>query len=100
MPGRDHSREFKLGCCRRIATGQERPARVCREHNPAEGVLSRRRKEYEAGGEEAFGEQRSPGAEALGARIAELERFCGEPALENEALKKATRTAMSRNGTR
>ncbi len=34
-----------------------------------------------------------------GARIAELERFCGKLALENEILKKASRTVMSRNGT-
>ncbi len=99
MPGRNHSREFKLECCRQIATGQKRPAQVCREHKVAESVLSRWRKEYEARGEEAFGEKQSSETEALEARIAELERFCGKLALENEILKKASRTVMSRNGT-
>ncbi len=99
MPGRNHSREFKLECCRRIATGQKRPAQVCREHNLAESLLARWRKQYEARGEEAFGETQGSEKEALEARIAELERFCGKLALENEILKKASRTLTSRNGT-
>ncbi len=100
MPGRNHSREFKLECCRQIATGQKRPAQICREHNLAESVLTRWRKEYDARGEEAFGEKRVSETQALEARVAELERFCGQLALENEILKKASRTVMSRNGTR
>ena len=99
MPGRNHSREFKLECCRQIATGQKRPAQICREHNLAESVLTRWRKEYDARGEEAFGEKRVSETQALEARVAELERFCGQLALENEILKKASRAAMSRNGT-
>ena len=99
MPGRNHSREFKLECCRRIAAGQRRPAQVCREHNLAESLLARWRKEYEARGEEAFSEKQISETAALEARVAELERFCGKLALENEILKKASRTVMSRNGT-
>jgi putative transposase len=99
MPGRNHSREFKLECCRQIATGQRRPAQVCREHNLAERLLARWRKVYEAWGEEAFGEKQVSETAALEARVAELERFCGKLALENEILKKASRTVMSRNGT-
>ena len=99
MPGRNHSREFKMECCRQIATGQKRPAQICREHNLAESVLTRWRKEYDARGEEAFGEKRVSETQALEARVAELERFCGQLALENEILKKASRTVMSRNGT-
>ncbi len=57
MPGRNHSRQFKLECVRQVATGQKRPAQVCREHNLAESVLLRWRKEYEARGEEAFTEK-------------------------------------------
>ncbi len=99
MPGRNHSPEFKLECCRQIATGQKRPAQVCREHNLAESLLARWRKEYGARGEEAFSEKQTSETAALEARIAELERFCGKLALENEILKKASRTVMSRNGT-
>ena len=89
-----------MECCRQIATGQRRPAQVCREHNLADSLLARWRKEYEARGEEAFSEKQISETAALEARVAELERFCGKLALENEILKKASRTVMSRNGTR
>ncbi len=36
-----HSREFKLDIVRQVATGQKRPAQVCREYGIAESVLSR-----------------------------------------------------------
>ncbi len=57
MPGRSHSRQFKLECVRQVATGQKRPVQLCRELNLAESVLLRWRKEYEARGEEAFTEK-------------------------------------------
>ncbi len=41
MQKRVHSREFKLEIVRQIATGQKRPAQVCREYGLAESVLSR-----------------------------------------------------------
>ena len=90
MPNRrrNHTTEFKLECCRQVATGQKRPAQICREHNLSESVLLRWRKEYDARGEAAFTEKQPSGEEALQARIAELERFCGKLALENEILKK------------
>ena len=87
-PRRNHTREFKLQCCRLAATGQKRPAQICREHNLSESVLLRWRKEYDARGEAAFTERQLSGNEVLEARIAELERFCGKLALENEILKK------------
>ncbi len=97
---RNHTREFKLECCRQVATGQKRPAQLCREHNLSESVLLRWRKEYEARGEEAFTEkQPSSGEEALEARVAELERFCGKLALENEILKKGLSRYHSGTGT-
>ncbi len=90
MPNRrrNHTREFKLECCRQVATGEMRPAQICREHNLSESVLLRWRKEYDARGEAAFTEKQLSGNEALEAKIAELERFCGKLALENEILKK------------
>lgn len=99
MTGRVHSRELRLECCRRIATGQKRPVQVCRECKLVDSVLSRWRKEYEARGEDAFTEKEASETEALEARVAELERFCGKLALENEILKRASRIVTPRNGT-
>ncbi len=54
MHKRMHTREFKLDVVRQIATGQKRPAQVCREYGLADSVLSRWRKEYQERGEAAF----------------------------------------------
>ncbi len=86
--GRTYTREFKLELCRQVATGEKRPAQLCREHNLAQSVLLRWRREYDARGEAAFTEKQLSGNEAYEAKIAELERFCGKLALENEILKK------------
>ncbi|MBD0327795.1 MAG: transposase [Pyrinomonadaceae bacterium] len=42
---KNHTREFKLECVRQVATGQKRPAQICREHNLSESVLLRWRRE-------------------------------------------------------
>ncbi len=89
MPGRIHSRDFKLGVCRQIASGERRPAQVCREHNLAESLVLRWRKEYRERGETAFGPHQADESEAVAQHVAELERFCGQLALENAVLKKA-----------
>jgi transposase len=89
MNGRVHSREFKLAIARQLASGEKRPAQVCREHNLASSVVSRWRNEYEQRGEEAFLPPSGSQAPSAEARIAELERFCGQLALENVLLKKA-----------
>ncbi|GHO54461.1 transposase [Ktedonobacter robiniae] len=88
MHKRQHSREFKLDVVRQVSTGQKRPAQVCREYGLAASVLSRWRKEYQERGELAFlSTESGPATEA--SRVAELERFCGQLALENQVLKKA-----------
>jgi putative transposase len=89
MSGRVHTREFKLSIVQQLARGEERPAQICREHNLANSVVSRWRKEYDQRGEEAFGPEASSQAASAEAKIAELERFCGQLALENALLKKA-----------
>ena len=89
MGGRVHSREFKLSIVRQLASGEKRPAQICREHNLAPSVVSRWRSEYDQRGEEAFGPVSAPEAPSFEAKIAELERFCGQLALENALLKKA-----------
>jgi transposase len=61
-------------------------------------VLLRWRKEYQARGEEAFTEKQPSGNEALEARIAELERFCGQLSLENQILKKSLKRMQSQRG--
>ena len=96
---RTHTREFKLECCRQVVTDQKRPAQICREHNLSESVLLRWRREYEARGEAAFTEKQLSQTEALEREVAELERFCGKLALENEILKKGLARYRSSKGT-
>ncbi len=98
--GRVHSREFKLSVVRQVAGGEKRPAQVCREHGIGEGLLLRWRREYEARGEAAFAQTQPSDNEALRRRIAELERLCGQLALENAVLKGVLSSSPSRSGAR
>jgi transposase len=98
--GRVHSREFKLSIVRQVASGEKRPAQVCREHDLGEGLLLRWRREYEARGEAAFAPYQPSETEALARRVAELERLCGQLALENAVLKGALNSSPSRSATR
>ena len=101
MPrGRTCSREFKLELMHQLASGTRRPAQLGREHGLAEGVLWRWRREYAARGEAAFGPSERNGEQVLERRIAELERFCGQLAVENAVLKKGLALAASRSGER
>ena len=97
MQKRVHSREFKLEIVRQVATGQKRPAQVCREYGVAESVLSRWRKDYQERGEAAFGTKQEEGVTSQEQRIAELEQFCGQLALENQVLKKTLQRLESRS---
>ncbi len=100
MRGRIFTREFKLDVVRQVASGTKRPAQVCREHQLGESLLARWRKEYEERGEAAFPPRAldGPAAQATSAeqRVAELERLCGQLALENAALKKALQQVQAR----
>jgi transposase len=98
--GRVHSREFKLSVVRQVASGEKRPAQVCREHGIGEALLLRWRREYEARGEAAFAPRAPSETEALARRIAELERVCGQLALENAVLKGALGGCPWGSGTR
>ncbi len=99
MQKRVHSREFKLDVVRQVVTGQKRPAQVCREYDLAESVLSRWRKEYQERGEAAFQLSQADGPTTQEQRIAELEQFCGQLALENQILKKTLQRLESRSAT-
>ncbi|HEY7122524.1 MAG TPA: transposase [Ktedonobacterales bacterium] len=85
MPGRTFSRDFKLEVVRQLAEGHKRPAQVCREYQLADSVLAHWRKEYEERGEAAFTPKEGRQPSGFEARVAELERFCGQLALENAA---------------
>lgn len=96
MPGRTFTREFKLTIVRQLASGEKRPAQVCREHGLADSVLARWRREYTERGDAAFTPKAGTNeASPLEARIAALKRFCGQLALENAVLKKALQTWQS-----
>ena len=102
MPGRTHSREFKLEICRQLDAGIKRPCQVCREHQLANSMLSRWRQEYQDRGEQAFTprtEDELSGVELLHRRIAELERHCGQLSLENSLLKKLASVQASKRST-
>jgi len=90
---------LKLLIVRQLASGEKRPAQVCREHHLAASMVARWRQEYDARGEAAFAPREPTPTQALEAKVAELERFCGQLAMENTALKKTLRQLPSRNGT-
>jgi transposase len=99
MNGRYHSREFKLELVKQVERGEKRPAQICREHKIAESSLLKWRKEYATRGEAAFTPRQldEPAVDKSGyeSKIADLERFCGQLALENSILKKAFWKAQS-----
>ena len=99
MQRRTFSREFKLEVVRQLASGAKRPAQVGREYGLAESALSRWRQAYASRGEAAFSHRDDLATTPLEQRVAELERFCGQLALENALLKKALQSAPSRSGT-
>jgi putative transposase len=96
MHGRTFTREFKLEVVRQVASGAKRPAQVCREHQLGASLLARWRREYEERGEAAFTPRSLDGQASSEPRVAELERLCGQLALENAALKKAWQHLQAR----
>lgn len=98
--GRTFTREFKLAVVQQVVSGEQRPAQVCREHGLAEGLLLRWRREVAERGDAVFGPPEATSTIALERKVAELERFCGQLALENAALKKGLSALPSRSGTR
>lgn len=104
MRGRTFTREFKLDVVRQVASGAKRPAQACRAHQLSESLVARWRREYEERGEAAFPPKSLDGQASTEQRVAELERLCGQLALENAALKKALQhlqaraAATSKNG--
>src|SRR5262245_47013018 len=99
MTKKRYSREFKLTVVRAVESGELRPAQACREYQLAESVLNRWRQEYRLRADAAFTPMEPTPADEYDQRIAELERVCGQLAIENAALKKALRLVQSQRGT-
>jgi transposase-like protein len=97
---RRHSRDFKLQVVRQIINGEKSRAQICREHDLAERVVSRWKEEYLERGEAAFAPKAVSHDQQLEARIAQLERFCGQLAAENDALKKTLAKQRLQGGTK
>lgn len=96
MTRKHYTREFKLKVVQAVESGELRPAQACREYQLAESVLTRWRHEVRQRGEAAFSPLVSSPTDVYEQRIAELERVCGQLAIENAALKKALQLAQSR----
>lgn len=100
MTRKSYTRQFKLKVVHAVESGELRPAQACREYHLAESVLNRWRHEVRLRGDDAFTLHDTPVA-ALDyeARVAELERVCGQLAVENAALKKALQRLQSKPAT-
>jgi transposase-like protein len=98
---RRFSREFKLEVVQQVEAGAKRAAQVCREHQLDERQLRRWRREVEERGVAAFTDAPASEVEALERRLAELERICGQLAIENAVLKRGAQlAAREREGRR
>ncbi len=100
MTRKHYTREFKLKAVQAVKSGELRPAQACREYQLAESVLARWRQEVRERGEAAFTPPTVSPTDVYEQRIAELERVCGQLAIENAALKKALQRAQSRLATK
>jgi transposase-like protein len=100
MTRKHYTREFKLKVVQAVQSGELRPAQACREYPLAESVLTRWRQEVQQRGEAAFTPPTVSPTDTYEQRIAELERVCGQLAVENAALKKALQLAQSRLATK
>jgi len=100
MTKKTYTREFKLKVVQAVESGELRPAQACREYHLCERVLTRWRHEVRLRGAAAFTPRTGPtAAPDYEQRIAELERVCGQLAVENAALKKALQRLQSKPGT-
>jgi transposase-like protein len=71
-----------------VLTGQKSAARICREFQISESLLSLWKKQFLDGASAVFEKESDPAQD--GERVAELERLVGRLTLELEAAKKAS----------
>jgi transposase-like protein len=89
MAKKTYTREFKLKVARAVESGALRPAQACREYQIAASVMNRWHQKVRLRGADAFTPLDPPAATTdYETRISELERVCGQLAVENAALKK------------
>ncbi len=102
MTQRVFSPEIKLHIVRQLISGEKYLSQLSREYKVSHTAISNWREAYQAKGEAAFfrDETQEHSVEVLEGRIAELERFCGQLALENSVLKKALHLLPSSSATR
>ncbi len=96
---RVHTAAFKLQVCQRIVSGTMSQAQICREHSLAHSVLERWYRAYKEHGEEAFAKPPPKEEHLLRERVRELERLCGQLAVDNELLKRALKRSTSRSSS-
>lgn len=102
MTQKHFSPEEKLHIVRQLISGEKYLSQLSREYQVSHTAISKWREAYQAKGEAAFfsgAEGQGRSVEVLEARIAELERFCGQLALENTVLKKTLRLLPSKPDT-
>lgn len=94
--------EIKLHIVRQLVSGEKYLSQLSREYKVSHTAISNWHEAYQAKGEAAFfsSETQERSVEVLEGRVAELERFCGQLALENTVLKKALHLLPSSNATR
>ena len=95
---RTFSPEFKAQAVLEVLTGVKSGARVCREHQIKDTVLSRWKQEFIERAPQLFAPQGLPGKahSQEEERIAELERLVGRLTMELEMSKKASFLLTSR----
>lgn len=110
MKGRIFTPEFKLSIVKAVMSGEKSISQLCREPNLGDSLIHNWRKLYREKGEAAFTaptNARSVSAEevevtGLQKRIAELEGFIGQQAVELAVLKKVQElnSTQSKNGAK
>ena len=97
---RVYTSAFKLQVCQQIAGGTVSQAQLCRQHRLTHSALERWYRAYREQGEEAFVKPPAREEELLRERVRELERLCGQLAVDNEVLKRALKGSRSSSATR
>lgn len=103
MPGRTFTVEFKRKVVGELERKEKTIAQLCREHQLADSQIHKWRNLFGTVGREArAGSAKSdPGAteiQALQRKVAELERLCGQMALENAYLKNVLEVYPKKRG--
>lgn len=86
---RTYTADFKFEAVMALLRGQKPVAQICRERGIRDNLLYKWRDAFLERAPEVFEPANGTSHDAQAARIAELERMVGRPAVENDILKKA-----------